>query len=138
MKFTNERISNADREKYQSMGIDFGFTQYWTINQDRDIFLIKISNYREDPDFPPYQFYKWLFFLRGKIVKFLSRVYLRNDKNYKKNTFSIYIDSFIPEDRKVPDNKKEESLSLLKEALRVHGLFGFPEHTQPTNFIFEF
>jgi hypothetical protein len=38
MKFTNERISNADREKYQSMGIDFGFTQYWTINQDRDIF----------------------------------------------------------------------------------------------------
>ena len=77
-------------------------------------------------------------FLRGKIVNFLSRVYLRNDKNYKKNTFSIYIDSFIPEDRKVPDNKKEESLSLLKEALRVHGLFGLPEHTQPTNFIFEF
>ena len=69
MKFTNEIISNADREKYQSMGIDFGFTQYWTINQDRDIFLIKISNYREDPDFPPYQFYKWLFFFKGQNSK---------------------------------------------------------------------
>ena len=36
MKFTNERISNADREKYQSMGIDFDMIWYWTINQDRN------------------------------------------------------------------------------------------------------
>ena len=36
------------------------------------------------------------------------------------------------------DEEKEESLSVLKEALRIHGGYGFPEHQQPINFIFEF
>ena len=136
MKFTNERISNADREKYQSMGIDFDMIWYWTINQDRNIFLIKTQNYREDPDFPPYNFNDWLYFYKGKVMEFSSCIYLRNDRKHKikKDTFILrYIISST-----IPNEEKEESLSVLKEALRIHGGYGFPEHQQPTNFIFEF
>jgi len=136
MKFTNEIISNADREKYQSMGIDFDMIWYWTINQDRNIFLIKTQNYREDPDFPPYNFNDWLYFYKGKVMEFSSCIYLRNDRKHKirKDTFILrYIISST-----ITDEEKEESLSVLKEALRIHGGYGFPEHQQPTNFIFEF
>ena len=134
MKFTNERISNADRDKYQSMGIDFDMIWYWTINQDRNIFLIKTQNYREDPDFPPYKFNDWLYFYKGEVMEFSSCIYLRNDGKYKEDTFILryIISSTIPED------KKEECFSLLKEALRIHGRYGFPSQTEPTNFIFEF
>jgi len=136
MKFTNERISNADREKYQSMGIDFDMIWYWTINQDRNIFLIKTQNYREDLGFPPYNFNDWLYFYKGKVMEFSSCIYLRNDRKHKirKDTFILrYIISST-----ITDEEKEESLSVLKEALRIHGGYGFPEHQQPTNFIFEF
>ena len=134
MKFTNERISNADREKYQSMGIDFDMIWYWTINQDRNIFLIKTQNYREDPDFPPYKFNDWLYFYKGEVMEFSSCIYLRNDGKYKEDTFILryIISSTIPED------KKEECFSLLREALRIHGRYGLPSKTKPTNFIFEF
>lgn len=133
MKFTNEIISNADREKYQSMGIDFGIARYWTINQDRNIFLMINTNYREDPDFPPYKFNGWLFFWKGDVMKFTSRIYLRNDDKYKEDAFILHmVSSTIPED------KKEECFSLLKEALRIHGRYGLPSKTKPTNFIFEF
>ena len=77
MKFTNERISNADREKYQTMGIDFGIAEDWAINQDRDIFLMITGNYREEPDFPPYKFNDWLYFYKGKVMEFSSCIYLR-------------------------------------------------------------
>ena len=134
MKFTNERISNADRDKYQSMGIDFDMIWYWTINQDRNIFLIKTQNYREDPDFPPYKFNDWLYFYKGEVMEFSSCIYLRNDGKYKEDTFILryIISSTIPED------KKEECFSLLKEALRIHGRYVLPSKTKPTNFIFEF
>ena len=126
MKFTNERISNADRDKYQSMGIDFDMIWYWTINQDRNIFLIKTQNYREDPDFPPYKFNDWLYFYKGEVMEFSSCIYLRNDGKYKEDTFILryIISSTIPEDK--------------KEALRIHGRYGLPSKTKPTNFIFEF
>ena len=117
MKFTNERISNADREKYQAMGINFGIARDWAINQDRDIFLMITDNYREDPDFPPYKHNDWLYFYRGTMMKFSSCIYLRDDKEHK---------------------IKEESFSILKEALRIHGRYGFPSQTEPTDFIFEF
>jgi hypothetical protein len=135
MKFTNERISNADREKYQAMGINFGIARYWAINQDRDIFVNKTVNYREEPpDFPPYKFNDWLYFYKGEVMEFSSCIYLRNDGKYKEDTFILryIISSTIPED------KKEECFSLLKEALRIHGRYGFPSQTEPTDFIFEF
>ena len=67
-------------------------------------------------------------------MKFKSCIYLRNDGKYKEDTFILHhiISSTIPED------KKEESFSLLKEALRIHGGYGFPSQTEPTDFIFEF
>ena len=136
MKFTNEIISNADREKYQAIGIDFGIARYWTINQNRDIFLMITVNYRADPDFPPYELNDWLYFYKGKVMEFSSCIYLRNDRKHKirKDTFILrYIISST-----IPDEEKEESLSVLKEALRIHGGYGFPEHQQPINFIFEF
>ena len=134
MKFTNERISDADREKYQAIGIDFGIARYWTINQNRDIFLMIAVNYRADPDFPPYEFNDWLYFYKGEVMEFSSCIYLRNDGKYKEDTFILrYIISST-----IPEEEKEKSLSVLKEALRIHGGYGFPEHQQPTNFIFEF
>lgn len=67
-------------------------------------------------------------------MKFTSQIYLRNDGKYKKDTFILHhiTSSTIPED------KKEECFSLLKEALKIHGRYGFPSQTEPTNFIFEF
>jgi len=69
-------------------------------------------------------------------MEFSSCIYLRNDRKHKirKDTFILrYIISST-----ITDEEKEESLSVLKEALRIHGGYGFPEHQQPTNFIFEF
>ena len=135
MKFTNERISNADREKYQAMGVNFGIARYWAINQDRDIFVNKTVNYREEPpDFPPYKFNDWLYFYKGEVMEFSSCIYLRNDGKYKEDTFILrYIISST-----IPEEEKEESFSILKEALRIHGRYGFPSQTEPTDFIFEF
>ena len=137
MKFTNERISNADREKYQAIGIDFGIARYWAINQDRDIFVNKTVNYREEPpDFPPYILNDWLYFYRGKVMEFSSRIYLRDDKEHKikKDTFILrYIISST-----IPEEEKENAFSMLKEALKIHGEYGFPSQTEPTDFIFEF
>ena len=69
-------------------------------------------------------------------MEFSSCIYLRSDRKHKirKDTFILrYIISST-----ITDEEKEESLSVLKEALRIHGGYGFPEHQQPTNFIFEF
>lgn len=135
MKFTNERISNADREKYQAMGVNFGIARYWAINQDRDILVNKTVNYREEPpDFPPYKFNDWLYFYKGEVMEFSSCIYLRNDGKYKEDTFILrYIISST-----IPEEEKEESFSILKEALRIHGRYGFSSQTEPTDFIFEF
>ena len=136
MKFTNERISNADREKYQAMGVNFGIARDWAINQDRDVFLMITDNYREDPDFPPYKHNDWLYFYRGTMMKFSSCIYLRDDKEHKikEDTFILrYIISST-----IPEEEKEESFSILKEALRIHGRYGFSSQTEPTDFIFEF
>ena len=118
MKFTNERISNADREKYQTMGIDFGIAEDWAINQDRDIFLMITGNYRADPDFPPYELNDWLYFYKGKVMEFSSCIYLRNDRKHKirKDTFILrYIIS-----SSIPDDEIDDSFFMLKEALKVH------------------
>ena len=113
MKFTNEIISNADREKYQAIGIDFGIARYWTINQNRDIFLMITVNYRADPDFPPYELNDWLYFYKGKVMEFSSCIYLRNDRKYKirKDTFILrYIIS-----SSIPDDEIDDSFFMLKE-----------------------
>ena len=137
MKFTNEEISDGDREKYQAIGINYITDWHWTINQDRDIFLKIIANYREEPpDFPPYKHNDWLYFYRGKVMEFSSRIYLRDDKEHKikKDTFILrYIISST-----IPEEEKEESFSILKEALRIHGGYGFSSQTEPTDFIFDF
>ena len=136
MEFTNERISNADREKYQTMGIDFGIAEDWAINQDRDVFLMITGNYREEPDFPPYKFNDWLYFYKGKVMEFSSCIYLRNDRKHKirKDTFILrYIIS-----SSIPDDEIDDSFFMLKEALKVHGKYGFPDKTRLTDFIFEF
>ena len=125
MKFTNERISNADREKYQTMGIDFGIAEDWAT-----------GNYREEPDFPPYKFNDWLYFYKGKVMEFSSCIYLRNDRKHKirKDTFILrYIIS-----SSIPDDEIDDSFFMLKEALKVHGKYGFPDKTRLTDFIFEF
>ena len=137
MKFTNERISNADREKYQAMGVNFGIARYWAINQNRDIFVNKTVNYREEPpDSPPYILNNWLYFYRGKVMEFSSCIYLRDDKEHKIKEDTFILRYIIAST--IPNEEKEESFSALKEALRIHGICGFPSKTEPTDFIFEF
>ena len=117
------------------MGVNFGIARYWAINQDRDILVNKTVNYREEPpDFPPYKFNDWLYFYKGEVMEFSSCIYLRNDGKYKEDTFILrYIISST-----IPEEEKEESFSILKEALRIHGRYGFSSQTEPTDFIFEF
>jgi hypothetical protein len=38
----------------------------------------------------------------------------------------------------IPDDEIDDSFFMLKEALKVHGKYGFPDKTRLTDFIFEF
>lgn len=136
MAFVNERISENDREYFNSFSLKSPFTDQplyareWTIDRERDVFLVGLGGRGTyDSDIPMFYALIW----ENEVI--LLDTYCKGEGNYSTGIEMWWkITKIIAPDALIKN--MEEMLELIKEAFDAIGFAGVRECVTKVNFDF--
>jgi hypothetical protein len=155
MAFVNEFVAEEDNKKYavDELLAEFnrfnwrhgrppGFSPAWTIDRERDIYLILVKSIEEvGPSGRPEPTGKanWILSWQGRRAQFtIERVWAAGSTDFADSPFRVVWSLKWSDTSEVPDVPREQLVACLKEALTAYGHSGVKGQVANTTVSFNF
>jgi hypothetical protein len=131
-------VAKFDR-KYWRKGRPVGFSHNWTIDRERDIFLMQVKIVETTGATglaTPSRRSVWILVWHGVIIRVELEKLAESSSAFTDSPFRVVWGLFALDSTEIPGIPKQEVLRVLKDALEVYGFWG--AHRQLPNTIVEF